>query len=138
MLPVNENPSKMQLCVDILRLLKKNGSMEKKQLYQEIAYEHFNLEWAISFLKKQLYIQQETIANKTEYSNTAKGLLVSHHFKKIDFGSIFWGWMIWIKRYSQNSRTVPACKHNYQGKYQQIRARFCLENDIRFVLRKLD
>ncbi len=77
--------SKLELYIDILRVLEKKGPLEASQINFEENQCATALKGQLEFLIQQGLIEEQTVGkNSTVYSNTSRGTSVIKFFKELD------------------------------------------------------
>jgi predicted transcriptional regulator len=77
--------SKLEMYVDILRVLEKKGPLEASQIKPEENHSATALKGKLEFLIQQGLIEEQTVGkNSIVYANTSRGMSVIKFFKELD------------------------------------------------------
>ncbi len=77
--------SKLEMYVDILRVLEQKGPLEASQINLEKNHNATTMKGQLEFLIQQGLIEEQTIGkNNVVYSNTPRGTSVIKFFKELD------------------------------------------------------
>lgn len=81
----------MERYLAIIKVLSNCDSITQKEIMRKAGLNLSSPEEYLNFLVKLGLIKEDTVGNKTRYSNTIKGQMVSTFFRLNDDNSIFGG-----------------------------------------------